>query len=241
MHKFKFILVLSLGLLFLLSSLSFAQNQRSYTTGVVDLTEEQLLKIEELRLAFQEELLPLRSRLRTGYMELDLMEAKAEDPKKIDAKFAELTELENEIEKRYLAHDQEIRELLTDEQKVLFDRWGGLGLGMGYGPGWNRGHGYSRGASWGRGRGFGRGAAWSRGAGRGMARATAWDRSYMRNPRLGQSYARGVRWDRGYARDGSWKRGYGRAVSRGAGWYCPRGIGMAGKAFYRNRRIRWEE
>ncbi len=205
MRRFKTISILSFAFLFLLTSFCFSQSRARFTRpGVVDLTEEQLIKIQELRLAFQEELLPLRSQLQTGYLGLDLMEAKAEDQKKIDAKIAELTELEMELENRFLAHDQKIRELLTDEQKVLFDRWGGLG--MGYGPGWGGGRGYGRGAAWDR--GYGRGGAWDRG------------------------YGRGVRWDRGYGRGAGW--------ARGAGRFCPMGRGWSGRAFYRNRGVRWQ-
>lgn len=227
MHKFRTTWIISLGLFLVCTSLSFAQSRGRYTrTGAVDLTEEQLLQIGELRLAFQKELLPLRSQLRTGYMELDLLRAKGEEPQKIDAKRAALTELEDEIEKKYVAHDQKIRELLTDEQKVLFDRWGGLGLGLGYGP------------RWGLDRGLGRSDTWNRGYGRGMGRISGWDRSFVRGTR----WARGnARWGGASGRGVRWSRGYARAARPGAGWYCPYGLGTAGRALYRYRRFRWDD
>jgi hypothetical protein len=83
-----------------------------------------------------------------------------------------MEKLNLELEQKYLAHRDQIREILTDEQKVMFDRWGGLGLGfgrmggmglgLGYGPGVGRG--FNRG--WGR--GFESGRGWRRSPGMGM-------------------------------------------------------------------------
>jgi len=51
-------------------------------------------------------------------------------------KIAELDQMELELDKQFETHQQQISTLLTDEQRVLFDRFGGLGMGPGFGMGY---------------------------------------------------------------------------------------------------------
>ena len=140
----------------------------------IGLTEDQLNKIQELRIAFQKEILPLRMELIAGYLELDNLYMQDADQNKIDAKIDELDQMELEFDKQFSAHQQQIRGLLTDNQKVMFDRFGGLGMGfglrLGYGAGFARGGGLRLGrtAGWNRGLGYGRGFNRWWGRGRGM-------------------------------------------------------------------------
>ena len=122
----------------------------------------------------------------TGYMDLDNLYMQDADQQKTETTIAELERMESELDKKFMAHQQQIREMLTDTQKVMFDRFGGLGIGFGRGmgynkgvgsgwrsgvgraTGWNRGIGYARGSSrgWGRGRGMGFRCPWYRMGGR---------------------------------------------------------------------------
>lgn len=161
----------------------------------LDLTEEQMAAIEEQRLAFQKDILSLRTQLMAGYMELDNLYLQNAEQPKIDGKIAELDQMELEFDNQFEAHQQQISALLTDEQKVLFDRFGGLGMGPAFGMGY--------------GAGYGRGAAWS--GRRGMGMSPAYGMGYGRAP------ARGI--NRGVARAGAWNaRGFG----RGMGYNFPR-------------------
>ena len=179
----------------------------------LDLTEEQLAAIQEQRLAFQKDMLSLRTQLMTGYMELDSLYLQNAEQPKIEGKIAELDQMELELDNQFEAHQRQISALLTDEQKVLFDRFGGLGMGpafgMGYGAGYGRGmarggYGMGYGAGYGRGvrdpRGYSRNMGYGRAPGRGMSRGMA-------------------RGGYGMARAGAWNaRGFG----RGMGYNFPR-------------------
>ena len=233
MKKFMKTTVLSLFLIFCITTLpGIAQRYWSVGEGYygLDLTDEQLNKIQDLRLEYQKEVLTISSKLRMLYMEWDTMEMKGEERTKIEALFKDLEKLELDMERMYVEHQKQIRSLLTEKQKVLFDEFGGLGLGpaMGMGMGFARGY---------RGRmapGYGRGMAAGRGYGRGRGlvspRGYPGDRYWGR----GTGYAgRGT----GYFGRPGWNPGAGNGwISAGArGRFCPR-FYFNRQYLYRNRR-----
>jgi adenylosuccinate synthase len=114
-----------------------------------------MVRIEEMRFQFEKEILPLETKLQTHYSELRLMYAKNQEQAKIDAKLNQIDKMEIELERRFEAHQMNIRNLLTDEQKMLFDQEGGFGMGLGMDYG--RGYGQYYGRGYGRGPGMGRG------------------------------------------------------------------------------------
>jgi Spy/CpxP family protein refolding chaperone len=218
----KLAVILFPVLLLALAAPSAAQAQRTWAgayTGGLNLTDEQLDQIQELRLAFQQALIPLSSKLRIAYVELDDLEMRGADQNKIEAKLQELDQLEAEMDEMYLAHQDQIGGLLTDEQRVLYESWGGLGLGWGpeAGLGLGYGRGMGRGAVGRLGLGYGRGVVGAPGLGYG--------RGVVGRPGLG--YGRGVvgrpglRYGRGAV--GTLGLGYGRGYARGMGrgYYCP--------------------
>ncbi len=149
----------------------------------LNLTEEQMERIEEMRLQFEKEILPLETELQTHYSELRLMYAKNQEQAKIDGKLFQIDKMEIELERRFEAHQMNIRNLLTDEQKMLFDQEGGFGMGLGmdYGGGYGRSPGMGRGYGQYYGRGYGRGPGMGRGYIQGNRRGYA------------QGYGRGFR------------------------------------------------
>ena len=161
-----------------------AQVRRPYRAyaGAMNLTDEQLDRIEDLRLAFQSDILSLETKWSKLDLELEAMSRKGQD---LDAKLKELDALEREMDKIWVAHQNQVRSVLTDDQKVLFDRFGGLGLGLGPGAGYGAAPRLGLGSGAGRGRGYG----WAPGAGRGI-------RGYGRYPRYGRGYGPGM--GRGY-------------------------------------------
>jgi hypothetical protein len=157
---------------------------------LLDLTTEQMEKIDKLELEHERKLAPLFNKLRTSYLELDELEMQRNpDQKAIDKKWDSILKMEADIEAREAAHEDQIRKILTPEQRALLDSesyfpgeppylenraglaYNGRGA-MGYGRGLGRGYsGYGRGlgrAYGGYGRGLGR--AYD-GYGRGLGRA----------------------------------------------------------------------
>lgn len=160
----------------------------------VNLADEQLARIQEVRLAFQERLMPLRLEWEKAQMNVDRLFGQKADQKQMDAALAELDKIELEMEKAYQDHWNEVRNILDEEQRVAFDRFGGLGLGLGWGsnPRWGMRSGWGRGFGPGWGRGFG--PSWGMG---------------MRGYRPG--------WGQGM--DPGYGRGWGPGLGRG--YYCP--------------------
>jgi len=200
--------------------------QEMWPSGGMNLTSEQIAKIQELTMEFQKDILPMEIQLQTLYMEVEPLPYRDTEQAEFNAAFNKIDALEIVLEKKYMAHQNRIRSLLTEEQKALFDQWGGLepglermDLGMGQGMGFGRGYaGYGRGL----GRsytGYGRGYT---GYGRGLGRSyTGYGRGYTGYGRgLGRSYTGygrgyGQGWDRGMG------RGWGRGPGMGRGYWCP--------------------
>jgi len=153
----------------------------------LNLTREQMEKIDKLELELERELSPLISKLRSNYMELDELEAQGSyDPTKIKKRWDMINKLEDDIGNKEISHEKKIRDLLTQEQRIIFDSYYGYGLNH-----------YGRG-SFGRGY-FGRGFRGSRGGNYGYGAGMG--RKYLgRGGRLARSYY-----------------GYGRGIVRGSG------------------------
>ena len=188
-----------------------------------NLTPEQIAKIEELTLEFQKDILPMETQLQTLYMELESLSYGNTGEAKFNEVNKKIDTLEMELEKRHMAHENQIRALLTEEQRVIFDQWGELGLGLGRMGGMDLGMGYGRGyAGYGRGyAGYGRGYS---GYGRGYAGYgrgySSYGRGYAGYGRGSSGYGRGYAgMTRGYSQ--GWGRGMGRGPGMGRGYWCP--------------------
>jgi len=178
----------------------------------LNLTQEQIEKINRLELELEKELLPLFYKLRSNYLELDNLEAQRNpDRTKIEKILDNIYKLEDEIQKKEISNEEKIRGLLTEDQRAVLDSYYGYGRGD-FGRGFERfgrgNYGYGRYSSgtmtgrnfWGRGAGiqgrgyYGYGRRISRGYGRnwgyfgrGAGRLDAGNYRYYRGPR----YSRG--------------------------------------------------
>jgi hypothetical protein len=176
---------LFLGIFMAISLSGMAQWRRPgpWSSPGLNLTEEQLAGIQEVRLGFQEKIMPLRLKWQKAQVNLDSLEMKGADQKELEAAYKALDGFDIEIEKAYQDHWNEMRNLLNEEQQVLFDRYGGLGMGLGWGrgmnprwgmrPGWGRGFGPGYGLGMRQGYRFGWDSGmgpWFSGRGRGMGR-----------------------------------------------------------------------
>jgi hypothetical protein len=172
----------------LVASVSGAAQWRRFglwTDRSLGLTDEQLAKIQDIRLAFQEKIMPLRLEWQKAKVRLDSLEMKRAGGKELDSAYEALDRIEGDLEKAYQDHRSEVRGLLSEEQRQAFDRFGGLGLGAGFGAGprWEmrRDGGRNYGRGWGMGMrsgyrpGWGRAMGpwyvrgWARGPGRGYS------------------------------------------------------------------------
>lgn len=92
---------------------------------IPELTETQQAQIQELRTEQLKEMQDFRNQIgenRARYR--TLMSADKADQKAIDANIDEYTNLRNQMMKKQAAHRQQVRSLLTDDQKVFFDNRG---------------------------------------------------------------------------------------------------------------------
>ena len=124
-------------------------NQQGICQRIPDLTDEQVANIETLRVkhlkdmnVFRNNMNELRAKKHT------LMSSDNSTMNEINSVIDQMTTLQNKMMKERAGHRQDVRNLLTDNQKVYFDsrpmRGGRSGKGMrgdGYGKGAGRGHG----------------------------------------------------------------------------------------------------
>lgn len=106
-----------------------------------NLTEEQRDQMKELRLGFLEDLKPLRNQMGELKAEYRSMTTADDvDMKDVNENIDEQADLMASIKKLHASHQQAVRQVLTDEQKLFFDmRKGNRGKGVrnfrGSGPG----------------------------------------------------------------------------------------------------------
>lgn len=205
----------------------------------LNLTQKQLEKMDKLEIDLEKSLSPLFSKLRTNYLKLDELELqRSPDPTKIDKVWEEIYTLEEEIEKKEIAHEENIRALLTEDQRAVFDSYYGYGIGPDRGY-YGGGQGGMAQGYYGRGRGYGAGNGsnylgrsqgyYSRGRAVGtlgqgyygrnyLGRSQGYDGSRRDVGTLGQGYySRG----RGLGTLGQGYYGSGRGIARGTGRFTP--------------------
>jgi len=159
----------------------------------LNLTREQMEEINILELELEKELSPLISKLRSNYMELDELEAQRSfDPTKINKIWDVIYKLEDDIRNKEISHEKKIRDLLTKDQRAIFDSYYGYDLNPNGRGDFGRGY-------------FGRGLRGFQGGNYGYRR-------YGYGAGMGRNYlSRGAdRFGRGYY-------GYRRGISRGYG------------------------
>lgn len=104
----------------------------------LDLTDEQSEQIKTLRLAHMEQMLPIKNQIQEYRAQLQtLRTAKKADMKAINNLIDDMADLRAKQMKAREAHHQEVRSLLTDEQRIKFDLFKNKHkrMGRGYGKG----------------------------------------------------------------------------------------------------------
>lgn len=107
------------------------QNQRAFEPGqrcftMLDLTETQQEQMKTLRVKHMEQMLSMRNQRQEQRAKLQtLRTAKNADMKAINSLIDNMADLKATQMKASEAHRQEIRNILTDEQRILFDSFKG--------------------------------------------------------------------------------------------------------------------
>ena len=118
--------------------------------NLLNLTQEQISKLSEIQTKFQSENATLLNSLKQKNLELqNFTIVQPPDQTAINVKIDEINKIRAELQKKVLAHMEDFRNILTEQQKAIVNSnnlgygWpfypycGGLGLGlrMGYGTG----------------------------------------------------------------------------------------------------------
>lgn len=126
---------------------------------IPDLTEEQQSSINTMRSAHMEEMSEMHSDMRIlNEQYRDVTSGPDYSVKAAGKKIEEISTLKEKMMKSRLAHRNAVRNLLTDEQKIIFDQHqpGRKGQGFGRGQRFHGGEGFGPHGK-GKGRGLGRG------------------------------------------------------------------------------------
>ncbi|MBN2090377.1 periplasmic heavy metal sensor [candidate division KSB1 bacterium] len=135
MKRFIIIQLFISGFILSIVSMSFAQESQRFlfktreNSGPLDwipeLTKEQATKIEAMQIEHQKAMAPLNIQLSKLNLELkELMIADKPDMGKINKKLEEISRQKLDIHKKMVIHHLDIRALLTDKQKLAFDKRG---------------------------------------------------------------------------------------------------------------------
>ncbi len=180
----KLVYLLSAALVLGLFGNGFSQNRavgvvpgagRYVYAANLNLTSEQLTKLNDLRTAFYNETVDLRNQLQSKSLELrTLMLDPVKNQSKITALQKEMLTIQQKLQEKALNLRVEARKLLTPEQLAMLPPGCGLGIGIGMGFGAGRGYGLGINYAGGYGRGRGGFARGGRGAGRGMGWRSAY-------------------------------------------------------------------
>jgi Spy/CpxP family protein refolding chaperone len=91
-------------------------------SGIPNLTEIQKLKIKELRNNLKKEILPIRNQMGEKKARLNTLETSPKpEIESINSTIQEIQNLKTKILKIRAFHVQEVRKLLTEEQRIEFD------------------------------------------------------------------------------------------------------------------------
>ncbi|HSR11468.1 MAG TPA: hypothetical protein VLS90_08465, partial [Thermodesulfobacteriota bacterium] len=109
----------------------------------LNLSEDQIAKIQELREAYLKDTLESRNEVMVKrFQQRDLLRDPQSNPNEIMAMQRDISNLESRIQERALVFQLEVRKILTPAQVQLLPPGGGMGFG---GMGMGRGRGMGRG------------------------------------------------------------------------------------------------
>lgn len=93
------------------------------TEIIPDLTEEQSDQITEFRNNMLENTTPLQADLKVKRAELEVLMTSDSEISEKEAKLKEISDLQYEVQLERIKFHHNVRDILTDEQKPVFDKW----------------------------------------------------------------------------------------------------------------------
>lgn len=107
-------------------------NNAGMCMNLPGLTEDQRDQISKLRTNFMKESLEIRNKMQVQRAELKMISTGDDvDLNKVNAKIDEIADLRAQMMKMHASHRQDVRNVLNEEQQVIFDQRGpGFGMGM---------------------------------------------------------------------------------------------------------------
>jgi hypothetical protein len=124
--------LVSLGIFFTVLIISSHMSAQPYYRNApidndlcgLNLSDQQLKEIQKLEFQLDKEIIPLHSELRLLYIKLDEHEMQGDpDSEETDRLFGKIDQIEDSIIQKEIQFHEEVRNLLTEEQKVLFDSY----------------------------------------------------------------------------------------------------------------------
>ncbi len=130
MKKVYFTLIMVISVLSLTAQNHQGQNRGFMGANPANLepkfTQEQMASIKALRFELEKEMVQVQNMLGEKKAQLKtLQQVDKPDMKAINSKIDEITSLQNKMMKAKAANTAKIRSLLTDEQRLIFDKKGG--------------------------------------------------------------------------------------------------------------------
>ena len=154
--------------------------------NLLNLTQEQINKLNEIQTKFQSENAALLNNMNQKNLELQaLIMSQTTDQTVLSAKIDEINKIQAEIQKKVLAYTDDVRNILTEQQKAIVNS-NNLGYGWALNP-------YSNGLGFGLRAGYGTGI--------GYWGYQSYGRNVMGGPRLGRGPC-----GMGLGRGGGWGR-----------------------------------
>lgn len=141
----RYAFIIGILAIFVFASVSFSQpaqrpaERRQMRAGnLPDLTEEQQAKMQELRLQLEKDTLPLKTKVQSLRADLKIaMTAETFDEGKANNLVYQIQKVQSEMQMKHLLHQRAVRDILTPEQRKVFDlhllsgrgagRFGGFG------------------------------------------------------------------------------------------------------------------
>lgn len=110
-----------------------ADSPRARFKEQLALSKEQEKKMKDLRLTHQKEMIPLRADLRVKEIEFEELFTGDVSQSAVNSKIDEIAKIKVDIAKRQAAHRIAMRQILTKEQREIWDNRPHRGMGMGMG------------------------------------------------------------------------------------------------------------
>jgi Spy/CpxP family protein refolding chaperone len=109
--------------------------KENFSKNIPDMTDEQKDKMKELRISYMQSTLPLENERKEKKARLNTLSSTAQvDKKAMEKVIKEIGDLNTKLMLTKEFHKQDVRAILTDEQRVLFDSKGDHHKGrMGHG------------------------------------------------------------------------------------------------------------